>query len=147
MEKHVIDTTYEVDIVLEKIIVEEGDYNTSRTYTKLEINFDFNKANIRPDAAVELDKFVIFLKDNPQINIELSSHTDAVGTDYNNQLLSQKRADSSTAYLINKGIDPRRITSRGYGEKYLIIDRPEPEERNRRTEFRIIGIDRTRRKK
>lgn len=145
MEEHEIDTTYEVDVVLEKIIVSETlDYDTTYV-TKLEINFGFNKYDIRPDAAVELDKFVVFLKDNPQIIIELSSHTDAVGTDSNNEVLSQNRAESTRAYLVDKGIEPNRIVAKGYGERYLKIKTEDAEERNRRTEFRIIGIARKRR--
>lgn len=129
-----IDTTLTLEVQLEKIVVSEN-----ITY-EIEINFDFDSDVIRPDAARELDKFVIFLKDNPQIDIELGSHTDAVGTDLDNLDLSQRRAESSTQYLISQGIDSRRITAKGYGESNLKVDTQDAEEQNRRTEFKIINV-------
>ncbi|TAH30001.1 MAG: hypothetical protein EAZ06_04635 [Cytophagales bacterium] len=127
------DTTLEAKVILEKIVISDITY-------ELEINFDFNKFDIRGDAATELDKFVIFLKDNPQISIELSSHTDAVGNDKSNDVLSQNRANSTKKYLVDKGIDEERIKAVGYGERRLKINTQEAEERNRRTEFQIIGV-------
>lgn len=132
--KYVTDTTFEAKVILEKIVI------IDTLVYEIEINFDFGQANIRPDAAVELDKFVIFLKDNPQINIELGSHTDAVGTAENNLALSQRRADSTVAYLIKKGIDPARMEAVGYGETRLKIQTTDAEERNRRTEFKVTKI-------
>lgn len=128
------DTTLYVKVVLDKIVV------TDLTY-EIEINFDFGMANIRLDAAQELDKFVVFLKDNPQLIIELGSHTDAVGDDARNLALSQRRADSTVAYLIKQGIADKRLKAVGYGETKLKINTQEAEERNRRTEFKILGID------
>ncbi|TAE75070.1 MAG: hypothetical protein EAZ85_03230 [Bacteroidetes bacterium] len=127
------DTTLEAKVILEKIVVSEIAY-------ELEINFDFNMFNIRGDAENELDKFVIFLKANPQISIELSSHTDAVGPADKNQILSQNRANSTKSYLVNKGIDEERIKAVGYGETKLKIDTQQAEERNRRTEFKITDV-------
>jgi peptidoglycan-associated lipoprotein len=80
------------------------------------IYYDFNKANIRPDAAIELFKIVEFMRLNPDISIELSSHTDSRGSDVYNKTLSQKRADSAVAYIVSKGIPSTRITAKGYGE-------------------------------
>ncbi len=132
------DTVLTFKIVLEKIIPQDSTIYTPGK--ELEINFDYNKADIRTDAAVILDEFVIFLKENPQIVVELSSHTDAVGTNESNLLLSQRRAESTVRYLVSKGIAADRLKAKGYGEENLKIDTQQAEERNRRTEFRVIGI-------
>ncbi|GAA4423258.1 OmpA family protein [Pontibacter saemangeumensis] len=119
------------EIVKEKAIVLEN------------IFYDFDKANIRPDAAVELDKLVQVLNDNPGISIELSSHTDARGSDIYNQDLSQRRAESAVEYIISKGIDSSRITAKGYGESRPVVRNAKTEEehqRNRRTEFKVVRI-------
>ncbi len=107
------------------------------------INYDYEKWDIRPDAALELDKIVEFLKDNPSISIELSSHTDSRGDDAYNMKLSQKRAETSKTYIVSKGIKAVRINSKGYGEsKPLIADATTEEDfqKNRRTEFKIIKV-------
>ena len=80
------------------------------------IYYDVAKWNIRPDAAVELDKLVQTLQDNPSVKIELSSHTDCRGKDAYNASLSEKRAKSAVEYLISKGIAKDRVKSKGYGE-------------------------------
>jgi outer membrane protein OmpA-like peptidoglycan-associated protein len=119
------------EIVKEKAIVLEN------------IFYDFDKANIRPDAAEELDKLVEILKDNPRISIELSSHTDSRGVDIYNQDLSQRRAESAVEYIISKGIDRSRITAKGYGESRPVVRNAKTEEehqRNRRTEFKVVRI-------
>ncbi|RNI32229.1 hypothetical protein EFA69_02565 [Rufibacter immobilis] len=108
------------------------------------IFYDYDKANIRPDAAVELDKLVQTLIDNPTITIELSSHTDSRGVDIYNLDLSQRRAQSAVDYIISKGIDPKRITARGYGETRPVVRNAKTEaqhQRNRRTEFTVTRID------
>jgi outer membrane protein OmpA-like peptidoglycan-associated protein len=115
------------------------------------IYFDLGKWNIRPDAAVELDKIVQVMKENPHMVIELGSHTDCRGSANSNLLLSDKRAKSSAAYIISKGIDKTRIYGKGYGESKLVNNcacegpKPSPcsEEQhaqNRRTEFKIVRI-------
>jgi peptidoglycan-associated lipoprotein len=109
------------------------------------IYYDFDKWNIRPDAAEELDKLVKTLNENPTIWIELGSHTDSRGKDAYNLNLSQKRAESAVQYIISKGIDKNRITARGYGETQLVnrcangIEcTVEEHQQNRRTEFKIV---------
>ena len=111
------------------------------------IYYDFDKWNIRPDAATELDKLVNILKLNPQINIELGSHTDSRGSTAYNDALSQKRADAAVAYIISKGIDAGRITAKGYGERVPVnkcVDgvscTEEEYQMNRRTEFKVTSI-------
>ncbi|MDR1155186.1 MAG: OmpA family protein [Bacteroidales bacterium] len=80
------------------------------------IFYDFAKWDLRPESMVALDKLVETLNDNPTITIELGSHTDSRGTDADNQVLSQKRAQSVVDYLIEKGIARDRLTAKGYGE-------------------------------
>lgn len=127
-----LDTTIVLDaLILEKSIVLENIY------------YDLDKADIRPDAALELDKLVQILKDNPSIRIELSSHTDARASDAYNDALSQRRAESAVAYIVSKGIDASRLVAKGYGKRQLIIKEAQTEEEhqvNRRTEFKVIEI-------
>ena len=116
----------------------------------IEINpiyFDLGKCNIRPDAATELDKIVSVLNDNPAMVIELGSHTDRRGSDASNLSLSDKRAKSSAAYIVSKGIPKARIQGKGYGEKKLLnrctngVKCSEEEHQlNRRTEFIIVKM-------
>ena len=86
-------------------------------------------------------KLVDLLKDNPKLIIEISSHTDDVGTNEYNQKLSQARAESVVNYLIGHGIDKARFIAKGYGEGKPIAPNTTPEgrQKNRRTEFKIIG--------
>ena len=111
------------------------------------IYYDLDKWDIRPDAAVELDKLVQTLKDNPGIKIELSSHTDSRQTHSYNQLLSQLRAESVVTYIVSKGIAQDRLVARGYGENQLLNrcnDRnncsEEEHQLNRRTEFKLLQV-------
>src|SRR5204863_1594353 len=90
--------------------------STTAVFELKNIYFGYNMDDINQDAAHELDKLVDILNDNPEIKIELSSHTDSVGTDANNMDLSQRRATSSVNYLIKKGIDTQRLVAKGYGE-------------------------------
>ncbi len=128
------------DFMLEPIVI-------GKAFKIDNIYFDLNKWNIRKDAAKELDKIVRILEDNPEIIIELSSHTDARGNDASNALLSDRRAKSSVAYIISKGIDANRITAKGYGESRLVnrcgnnVKCSEKEhQENRRTEFQVTGF-------
>jgi outer membrane protein OmpA-like peptidoglycan-associated protein len=112
------------------------------------IYYNFNKYEIRPDAAKELDKLVQLLIDNPEIKIELGSHTDSVDTDEYNRVLSQRRAESAVNYLVQRGIAPDRLVAKGYGESRPIARNTNPDgtdnskgrDKNRRTEFKILEI-------
>lgn len=132
--------TVEVELMLEPIILNLA--------IRLDnIYYDYNKWDIRSDAAVELDKLVKIMLENPEINIELSSHTDARGNDKYNMDLSQKRAQSAVDYIISKGIAPGRIYAKGYGES-VILNRcknkvkcdDSEHQLNRRTEFKVVKI-------
>jgi peptidoglycan-associated lipoprotein len=80
------------------------------------IFYDFGKWDLRPESMVSLDKLVETLNDNDNVTIELMSHTDSRDTEEYNLDLSQKRAQSVVQYLIEKGIDPARLSPKGYGE-------------------------------
>ena len=111
------------------------------------IYYDFDKWDIRPDAAERLDHVVTLLKDNPGMTVELGSHTDSRGKDEYNLVLSDKRAAAAVAYIESQGVDTARISYKGYGESQLVnrcrngVDCTEEEhQQNRRTELRITGI-------
>jgi peptidoglycan-associated lipoprotein len=135
------------------------------------IFYDFAKWDLRPESMVSLDNLVETLEDNPNVTIELMSHTDSRGTPADNIELSQKRAQSVVDYLISKGIQPDRLKARGYGESQpKVVDEKvkaqydfleigdilteafinqlpsvELQEKahqvNRRTEFRVLSTD------
>ena len=113
------------------------------------IYFDFNKSNIRPDAAIELDKVVkLMTVTYPSIIIKLEAHTDPVGSHNYNDKLSERRAKSTYEYLIANGVPKHHITSyKGFGKRKPINEctskkdcSPEDLELNRRTEFPVVSI-------
>lgn len=101
------------------------------------INFDYNKATIKPESMGTLNMVVQVLKDNPEIKFEVGGHTDADGSDDYNLKLSQQRADAVKEELIKLGIDASRLTAKGYGETKPVSDNTSPEGKanNRRVEF------------
>ena len=110
----------------------------------IKIHFDFDKSNIRSDARVELEKLLIALKENPNLKIEIRSHTDSKGNASYNMFLSERRAKSTLNYLVQNGIDKSRLTAKGYGETQLINNctngipcSDEKHAANRRSEFVI----------
>ena len=112
------------------------------------IYYDYDKWNILPESAAELDKLVKIMKDNPGWKVELGSHTDSRGSDAYNMTLSQKRSDSAVAYIVDHGISKDRITAKGYGETQLVnrcangVQCSDEEHRqNRRTEFKILEMN------
>lgn len=110
----------------------------------LDIYYDYNKWNIRPDAALELDKMVKLLIDNPTYKIEFGSHTDCRGDDAYNQKLSENRAKSVLKYCTLRDISPARLSFKGYGETQPKVNcectqcTEEQHQLNRRTEFKVI---------
>ena len=133
------------------------------------IFYDFDKATLRPESKTALDSMVMILKDNPQIVIEMASHTDRWGNDNYNLKLSDRRAQSVVDYLIAAGIDPSRLRPKGYGEtrpktvtkriarlypqfkegdvlneeyieKLEKTDQDAADQINRRTEFQVISL-------
>ncbi|MBS1502023.1 MAG: OmpA family protein, partial [Bacteroidetes bacterium] len=105
------------------------------------IFFDTNKFDIKPESKPELQKLIDFLTVNPSIHIEISGHTDNVGTVQSNQVLSENRAKAVYQYLVNNGISADRLSYKGYGETQPIAsnDTDEGKAKNRRTEFKIMS--------
>jgi peptidoglycan-associated lipoprotein len=135
------------------------------------ILYDFDKWDLRPESMVSLDKLVETLIDNPNVTIEIMSHTDTRNTDEYNLILSQKRAQSVVDYLISKGIELDRLSAKGYGKsntkvvdagivaqypflkagtqltEQFVNSLPNDEQKeiahqiNRRTEFKVLRTD------
>ncbi|MEN8808089.1 MAG: OmpA family protein [Desulfobacterales bacterium] len=103
-----------------------------------EIFFDVNSSTVKSEAYPMLDEAVKVLRNNPDLNVEVQGHTDNTGTAEYNLWLSQKRAESAMNYLVDKGIDPGRLTAKGYGFERPVAsnDTPEGRAKNRRVEFR-----------
>jgi outer membrane protein OmpA-like peptidoglycan-associated protein len=131
------DITFDLDVELDQIVIE-------KTIVLNNIYYDLDKAEIRTDAAFMLDSLVLILEDNPEIYIELGSHTDDRNTDVYNLDLSQRRAKSAVDYLIGRGIQSKRVLAKGYGESKLMIENAQTEadhQINRRTEFKVLKYD------
>jgi outer membrane protein OmpA-like peptidoglycan-associated protein/tetratricopeptide (TPR) repeat protein len=138
----------EIPIQLEKTIkeVKNGD-DLAKTFGIKIIYFDLDKSNIREDAAIELEKILDVMVENPTIKINIKSHTDSRASfEYNDQL-SERRAKSTLEWLVKNGIDTGRLTAKGYGERELVNkcsdDVPCSEDEhqaNRRSEFIIDGL-------
>ncbi|MBE8720617.1 OmpA family protein [Sphingobacterium pedocola] len=134
------DTTIRVTLRLEPI------FKVGDKFVLEDIYYDFDKHNIRKDAAVILDQLVRTMRDNPTVKIELSSHTDSRGTHSYNDKLSQRRASSAVDYLVSRGIDRSRLVAKGYGERRLINRCSdgvkcsiEEHQANRRTEVEVLA--------
>lgn len=111
------------------------------------IYFDFDKDFLRPDAAEELAKIVVIMKDNPKMTIDVRSFTDSRGNDDYNLKLSQRRAKYTAEWIISQGISSDRITYKGFGETLLLNHckngvqcSNEEHEVNRRSEFIVIKL-------
>jgi outer membrane protein OmpA-like peptidoglycan-associated protein len=115
------------------------------------IYFDLGKYTIRADAAIELNKIVKVMNENPAMEIELGSHTDCRGSIASNEKLSDNRAKASANYIKERITNPERINGKGYGEAQLKVDCPcegtvkstcseDEHQKNRRTEFVIIKM-------
>lgn len=111
------------------------------------IYFDFDKSNIRPDAEVELQKILSVMQEYPNMVVDIRSHTDSRATFAYNVALSDRRAKSTRAYLIRKGISASRLKAAGYGEYQLVNEcadgvqcTEEEHQLNRRSEFIVIKM-------
>jgi outer membrane protein OmpA-like peptidoglycan-associated protein len=141
LKELITNITLDTVLVLDKI-------ELNKIFVLENIYYNFNKADIRADAAKELDKLIQLLKDNPEIKIELGSHTDSVDDRAYNLQLSQRRAESAVNYIVQHGIAPDRLVAKGYGEDKPIArntnpdgtDNPVGRQKNRRTEFKILEV-------
>lgn len=155
------DAEYGIDFILASI---------SKPSVVENIFYDFDKATLRPESKEALDELAVMLEDNPNVSIEMSAHTDRKGSDEYNVSLSERRAKSVVDYLVEKGINPARLSWVGYGKsrpkavtKRINKEYPQFEEGteltpefietlseedqeaadqiNRRTEFQVTAID------
>lgn len=143
-QKVSVDGTFDesttVDVALDPIelIVAEDQVVLNPIY------FEFDKSNITPEAAFELDKLVQVMKKYPEMVISATSHTDSRGSASYNEALSDRRAKTTVQYVISKGIDASRITGKGMGESQPKVDcgskcTEEEHQLNRRSEFIITA--------
>jgi outer membrane protein OmpA-like peptidoglycan-associated protein/tetratricopeptide (TPR) repeat protein len=128
------DSTYEKDIPLQPIEV-------NATIVLKNIFFDFNKYDLKPESQVELDKVVQLLNENPTVKIQIEGHTDNIGNAADNLKLSTSRAKAVVNYLITKGINPTRLTPKGFGATKPVAENKTEEGRaeNRRTELKVVN--------
>ena len=137
-----------VDVQLEKQIKKvKVDDDLAKTFGIKIIYFDLNKSNIRPDAAVELAKILDVLEQYPTMELKIGSHTDSRQTAQYNQVLSDRRANSTMKWLISKGVNPKRLTAKGYGKSKLVNNcadgvqcTEDQHQENRRSEFVISKL-------
>jgi OmpA-OmpF porin, OOP family len=101
--------------------------------------FDFDSADLKPESFTELDKVLAFLKENPSLVVEISGHTDNMGSRQYNLALSERRAQSIVAYL-SRSIPVVRLKSKGFGPDFPIAenDSEEGRSKNRRSEMKIL---------
>ena len=128
-----------IDVALKPIseIITEKEVNLKPIF------FEYNNSNITQQGAFELDKLVQIMKNNEKLFIFVKSHTDNRGSDEFNLLLSDKRVKATIQYVISNGIDPNRISGKGFGETEPKVDckencTEEAHEQNRRSEFLIV---------
>lgn len=128
---------FEIEIVLDKIF-------RNKEIILENIYYDYDKWDIRPDAEPTLNRLAEVLRQNPDIRIQLGSHTDCRGNDRYNEELSQKRAQSAVNYLISRGIDTGRLSAIGYGETQPAVGcacsrcTEAEHQSNRRTTFKVV---------
>ena len=122
-------------LTMEKQLLQERRFTFSAG-----VLFDFDKADLRPAAGVELDSLVIFLKKYPKTELGIAGHTDNVGSDEYNLDLSERRAKAVFDYLISKGIPANRLGSKGFGESRPVADNTTEEgrQKNRRVECVLL---------
>ncbi len=125
-------------------IVKDIELNKLDVGSKIVLNnifFDFNKATLRTESTNELERLLSLMNEISTLKIEISGHTDNVGTAAYNQPLSESRAQSVVNYLISKGIEKGRMQFKGFGFSQPIAtnDTEEGRQQNRRTEFKIIS--------
>jgi outer membrane protein OmpA-like peptidoglycan-associated protein len=129
------DSVYVKDIALEPV-------ELNATVRLKNIQFSSKSYTLEPVSMIELNKLVQLMNDNPSIKIQINGYTDNVGSDADNLLLSQNRSKAVVDYLIGKGIDAGRLSSKGFGETRPVADNSTEEGRalNRRTEFIVTGL-------
>jgi outer membrane protein OmpA-like peptidoglycan-associated protein len=121
-----------IDINIEPIKV-------GNTYKLNDIYFETNSYIIKNESKYVIDEFITFLNENPKLNVIIQGHTDDIGSEQDNLILSENRAKAVYNYLIENGIDKNRLNYKGYGKTKPVASNQTEEGRakNRRTEFLI----------
>ena len=140
------EVVYEILLNPRQVAIEKG-MDLAKVFEIKEIKFDYNKANIRPDAAVELTKIVEVMREYPKMKIDIRSHTDSRGADSYNLKLSDRRAKATLEWIVKQGIDRKRLKAKGYGETRLVNGcsngvpcTEEEHQENRRSEFIVVAM-------
>ena len=140
------EVVYEILLNPRQVAIKKG-MDLAKVFEIKEIKFDYNKADIRPDAAVELTKIVEVMREYPKMKIDIRSHTDSRGADSYNLKLSDRRAKATLEWIVKQGIDRKRLKAKGYGETRLVNRcsngvpcTDEEHQENRRSEFIVIAM-------
>ena len=126
--------------IVKEVVVEKPVEVKKSQWVLVGVNFEFNKARLTPESYPILFYAVQNLNENPDTKVEIQGHTDNIGSEQYNMKLSEERAQTVRDYLVAKGIDPSRLTVKGYGESMPVTDNSTPEGRslNRRIEFKVL---------
>ncbi len=126
---------------IEKIVKNATPSAIPQNWVLVGVNFDFNKASLRPESLPILYNAVQILLTNPVIKVEIQGYTDNIGSDKYNKKLSKERAEAVRNFLIGKGVNPNRLKAAGYGEADPITSNKTAQGRamNRRIEFRVLA--------
>ncbi|WP_315061750.1 OmpA family protein [Capnocytophaga leadbetteri] len=140
------EVVYEIFLNPREVAIKKG-MDLAKVFEIKEIKFDYNKADIRPDAAVELTKIVEVMREYPKMKIDIRSHTDSRGADSYNLKLSDRRAKATLEWIVKQGIDRKRLKAKGYGETRLVNGcsngvpcTEEEHQENRRSEFIVVAM-------
>ena len=140
------EVVYEILLNPRQVAIEKG-MDLAKVFEIKEIKFDYNKADIRPDAAVELTKIVEVMREYPKMKRDSRSHTDSRGADSYNLKLSDRRAKATLEWIVKQGIDRKRLKAKGYGETRLVNGcsngvpcTEEEHQENRRSEFIVVAM-------
>ena len=140
------EVVYEILLNPRQVAIKKG-MDLAKVFEIKEIKFDYNKANIRPDAEVELTKIVEVMREYPKMKIDIRSHTDSRGADSYNLKLSDRRAKATLEWIVKQGIDRKRLKAKGYGETRLVNGcsngvpcTEEEHQENRRSEFIVVAM-------
>ncbi|MDR1554319.1 MAG: OmpA family protein [Prevotellaceae bacterium] len=132
-------------VIVEEPTIEitEGD-SVKMMYIEIkDIFYEYNKSRLTEKSKIELDKYVQYFDEYPEMIVEIGSHTDSRGSNTYNMKLSEQRAKSVVDYFVSKGIDANRLVWKGYGEEQLLIPNAKTEaehQANRRTVFRVLML-------
>lgn len=140
---HSVGEAYDLVVIEKKAMTQDVtatdmlDSLNKQGFVALYINFDTNKATIKPESRPIVDQIVVLLKDNPTLNVSVEGHTDSTGTPAKNKTLSQERAQSVMNALVAAGIDKKRLGAVGWGQEKPMADNrtEEGKAKNRRVEI------------